>query len=135
LGYSIDEAEELSKVSSIYANVGEVDDATAVKDIVSALKAFNIEGKDAITVVDKLNELGNKYASSSADLGEGLRNSASALAVAGNDINKSLAMLTGGTEITQDASEMGNAIKVLSMRIRGRHICLHIGKVYMPCCA
>lgn len=119
LGYSIDEAEELSKVSSIYANVGEVDDATAVKDIVSALKAFNIEGKDAITVVDKLNQLGNKYATSSADLGEGLRNSASALAVAGNDINKSLAMLTGGTEITQDASEMGNAIKVLSMRLRG----------------
>ena len=70
LGYSIDEAEELSKVSSIYANVGEVDDATAVKDIVSALKAFNIEGKDAITVVDKLNQLGNKYATSSADLGE-----------------------------------------------------------------
>lgn len=61
----------------------------------------------------------NKYATSSADLGEGLKKSASALALAGNDINQSLAMITGGTEITQDASEMGNAIKVLSMRLRG----------------
>ena len=28
-------------------------------------------------------------------------------------------MITGGTEITQNASEMGNALKVLSMRVRG----------------
>ena len=61
----------------------------------------------------------NKYATSSADLGEGLRVSASALKLAGNDINQSLAMITGGTEITQNASEMGNAIKVMSMRLRG----------------
>lgn len=61
----------------------------------------------------------NKYATSSADLGEGLKKSASALALAGNDINQSLAMITGGTEITQDASEMGNATKVASMRLRG----------------
>ena len=83
------------------------------------MKAFNIEANDSITIVDKLNNLGNKYATSSADLGEGLTKSASALKLAGNDINQSLAMITGGTEITQDASEMGNAIKVMSMRIRG----------------
>ena len=118
-GYSIDDAEKLAETSSIYANVGEVDDATAVSDITTALKAFNIEAKNSIDVVDKLNALGNKYATSSADLGEGLKKSASALALAGNDINQSLAMITGGTEITQDASEMGNAIKVLSMRLRG----------------
>lgn len=52
-------------------------------------------------------------------MGEGLRVSASALKLAGNDINQSLAMITGGTEITQNASEMGNAIKVMSMRLRG----------------
>lgn len=119
-GYSIDDAEKLAETSSIYANVGEVDDATAVSDITTALKAFNIEAKNSIDVVDKLNALGNKYATSSADLGEGLKKSASALALAGNDINQSLAMITGGTEITQDASEMGNAIKVLSMRLRGQ---------------
>lgn len=118
-GYSLDEAEELAKTSSIYANVGEVDDETAISDITTAMKAFNIEANDSITIVDKLNNLGNKYATSSADLGEGLTKSASALKLAGNDINQSLAMITGGTEITQDASEMGNAIKVMSMRIRG----------------
>lgn len=119
LGYNIDEASKLAETSSVYANVGEVDDATAVSDIVTAIKAFNIEASNSIEVVDKLNNLGNKYATSSADLGEGLSKSASALALAGNDINKTLAMLTGGTEITQNSSEMGNSLKVLSMRIRG----------------
>lgn len=41
LGYSLDDAEKLSQVSSIYANVGEVDDVTSVKDLVTAMKANN----------------------------------------------------------------------------------------------
>lgn len=61
-GYSIDDAEKLAETSSIYANVGEVDDATAVSDITTALKAFNIEAKNSINVVDKLNALGKIYA-------------------------------------------------------------------------
>ena len=119
LGFNIDESAKLSEISSIYANVGEVDDTTAVSDIVTAMKSFNIEAKDSITIVDSLNKLGNEFATDSASLGEGLAKSASALSLAGNDIHKTLAMITGGTEITQDASEMGNATKVMSMRIRG----------------
>ncbi len=119
LGFSLDEAEQLAKISSIYANVGEADDDTAVNDMVTAMKAFNIEASDSITIVDKLNKLGNEYATSAADLGDGLSRSASAMATSGTDINKTLAMLTGGTEITQNASEFGNFLKIGSMRIRG----------------
>lgn len=119
LGYTMNQAETLAKNSSIYANVGEVEDTRAVSDMVTAMKAFNIEASNSISVVDSLNKLGNNYAVSSADLGEGLSNSASALASAGNDINQSLAMITGMTEITQLAGESGNALKILSMRLRG----------------
>lgn len=119
LGFSIDESAELAQVSSIYANVGEVDDKTAVSDMVTAMKAFNVQASDSILIIDKLNALGNQYAVSSADLGEGLRNSASALALAGNDIDQSLAMITAMSEVTQNASESGNALKILSMRLRG----------------
>lgn len=99
LGYSIKEARELSKTSSVYANVGEVDDATAVSDIVTAMKSFNIEASDSITIIDQLNKLGNEFATSSAALGEGLTKSASAMNTAGTDLNHTLAMLTGGAEI------------------------------------
>lgn len=119
LGYNINESEQLAQVSSIYANVGEVDDATAVSDMVTAMKAFNIEASDAITIVNKYNKLGNEFATSAKELGDGLSRSASAMATAGTDINKTLAMITGGSEITQNASEFGNFLKVSSMRIRG----------------
>ena len=39
LGYTLEQASKLSQVSAIYSNVGEVDNETAVKDIVTALKA------------------------------------------------------------------------------------------------
>lgn len=119
LGFSLDEAANLSEVSSIYANVAEVDDATAVSDLVTAMKAFNIEASDSIEIADSLNALGNKFATSSADLGEGLSKSASAMKTAGSDMHETLAMLTGGAEITQSAGEFGNFLKVASMRIRG----------------
>lgn len=119
LGFSLDEAEQLAKTSSIYVNVGDVDNDTAVSNMIAAMKAFNIEAEDSITIVDKLHKLGNEYTTSVADLGDGLSRSASALATAGTDINKTLAMLTGGTEITQNASEFGDFLKISSMRIRG----------------
>lgn len=119
LGYSLDDSEQLSKLSSMYANVGEVSDNTAVSDMVTVMKAFNIQASDAESIIDQLNILGNNFATSSADLGEGLSNSASSLATAGNDLGHSLAMLTGMSEITQSAPEAGNALKILAMRVRG----------------
>lgn len=119
LGYSLTDAEELSKLSSIYVNVGEVDTETAVSDMITAMKAFEIETEDAVHIIDVYNELGNNFAISSAKLGEGISNSASALALAGADLEQASAMITGIAEITQDAPEAGNALKIFSMRIRG----------------
>lgn len=119
LGFSLDEASRLAEISSIYANVGEVDDDTAVSDLVTAMKAFNIEADNSITIVDSLNRLGNEFATDEKSLGEGLRNAASSMAVAGNDINQTLAILTGGGEITQNVGELANGLRVVSMRLRG----------------
>ncbi|MGX8701357.1 phage tail tape measure protein [Caproiciproducens sp.] len=119
LGYGLPDANKLAQIATMYKNVGDVDIETSTKDIVSAMKAFDVQADHAQSIIDKFNEIGNNFAVSSADLGTGLKNSASALATAGNSIDQSLALLTGTTEITQDASEAGNAIKVLSMRLRG----------------
>jgi len=119
LGYSLDQAFDLSSTSSIYANVGEVDNATAVADLVTIMKAYNIEATESMSIVDSLNKLGNEFAVSAGGIGEGLRKSASTLALAGNDLNQSIAMITGMAEITQDANTSGQALKILSMRIRG----------------
>lgn len=121
LGFSLKEAEELAQVATIYKNVGDdinsIDDSSSI--IVTAMKAFNIEAEDAISIVDKLNKIGNNFAISSGDLGEGLTRAASYMYTAGNTIDQTLAMLTAMTEITQDASASGNALKILAMRLRG----------------
>ena len=52
----------------------------------------------------------NKFAVSEADIGTGLSNAASALALAGNTIDQSIAMITAMSEITQDASESGKLV-------------------------
>lgn len=119
LGYNLNDASKLAETSSIYSNISKADDETAVNHIAMAMKNFNITAMDSIRVVDSLNRLGSEFSASSAELGDGLSISASALSGAGNDINETLAMLAGLSEITQDSREAGNALKVLSLRIRG----------------
>lgn len=120
LGYSMNSSSELAKVSSIYANVGEVDDKTAVSDLVTVMKAYNMQDSQAMDIADMLNELGNNYATSAGDLGAGLTKMASTMSMSNVSLEKSLAILTGGTEITQNAEELGNAIKVSVLRMRGQ---------------
>ena len=66
-----------------------------------------------------LNELGNTFATDAGSLGQGLTKAASSMDAAGADLYQTLAMLTGGAEITQNAGEFGNFLKTASMRIRG----------------
>ncbi len=120
LGYNLSQASELAKVSAIYSNVGEVDNETAVNDIVTVMKAYNLDTSQAINIVDSLNKLGNEFATDAASLGEGLKNSASAMAFAGNDLSQTLALLTGGGEITQNVGNLGNALKVVSLRLQNQ---------------
>lgn len=107
LGYNLDQASQLAEVSAIYANVGEVDNETSVKDIVTALKAFDISSSDAISVVNELNKLSNEFAVDAAGLGDGLKRAASSMSFTGNSMEQTLALLTGGGEITQDIASLG----------------------------
>ena len=59
LGESLPDAEELGKVAILYQNVGDgITETQAAEDLVSTMKAFNIEAKDSISIVDKFNEVG-----------------------------------------------------------------------------
>ena len=47
---------------------------------------------------------------------------------ANNTLDENIALFTAGQEIAKNASKVGNALRSISMRIRGRLHCLHIGK-------
>ena len=54
---------------------------------------------------------------------------------AGASIQEASAMIVGGGAVTQDFDAMGNALKIATLRIRGKVSCLHIRKVDMLCYA
>ena len=59
MGYDIPDSTQLAEVATIYANVGDDLDGIgeASSDIISILKAFNMEASSAQSIVDKLNEV------------------------------------------------------------------------------
>ena len=121
LGFNIGESSTLGRTATIFANVGDdissIDNAT--ESIISTMKAFKIEAEDSMEIVDKFNEVGNNFAISSGGVAEALQRSASALAVANNTIDESIALITAGNTIVQDPTSVGTTLKTLSMRIRG----------------
>ena len=52
------------------------------------MKAFGIEAANVMTIVDRFNEVGNRFAISSKGVGDALVRSASALAAAGLQAEK-----------------------------------------------
>lgn len=121
LGYSLSDATKLADVSAIYYNVGDNLDSfdKATENIVGTMKAFNIQANDAISLVDKLNNVSNNYAVSSGDLGDILQRSASAMEAAGNTLDQTIALGTAMNSVVQNAETTGSTLKVLALRIRG----------------
>ena len=121
LGYNIKDAQEMAKTSSIFASISPgVDIEKATDGLVSAMKAYKIEASDALDgVASKINIIGNTQAVSNEDIVEFLTRSSSAMAVANNTLDETIALGTAITEVTRDAANAGQVMKTASMRIRG----------------
>ena len=122
LGYSSkQDATMMARLSSQFAMISpgmSVD--TATTGLVSIMKAYGIQTDEVLDgVMSKINRIGNTAATNNAEIIQGLQNSASALAAMNTDLDKSIALFTAGQEIAQDAPKVGNALRSISLRIRG----------------
>lgn len=123
LGYSITDSTALAEAALVYKNVGDgiEDIATASESLISTIKAFEQFGEsanNAMSIVDRFNEVGNNFAISSEGIGSALQRSASSLAAAGNSLNQSIALVTGMNAVVQDPEKVGTALKTISMFLR-----------------
>lgn len=121
LGYTMEEAARLAENSAIFRAVSpEMDISMATDGLVSIIKAFDIDVEDSMDgIISKVNAVGNAFAVSNADVVEALTRSSAAMSVANNTFDETVALATAAIEITRDASSVGNALKTISMRIRG----------------
>lgn len=123
LGYNLQDAGKLAQNAALYSNVGDMDIDTATEHLISSVKAFRSEFGNEVeassAIVDKFNEIGNNFSISSEGLGSSFERSAASLVAAGNSIDEALGLTTAANEIYQDPESVGNALKVVSLRLRG----------------
>lgn len=121
LGYSMEQATEMAEAAIVYKNVGDNIASTedAADSIISTMKGFKLEATESMRIVDRFNEVGNRFAITSQGIGEALRLSASALSEGSNSLDESIALITAANEVVNDPSSVGTALKTLTLRLRG----------------
>lgn len=118
LGESFDDAKESAKAASILFNVSEfssIDEAT--ESLIAMSSAY--KDMDKMDIDDKLNNVGNNFSISTDGLATALQKSASVLTTAGNDIDKSIALITAGNAVVQDPDSVGAGIRTIALRLTG----------------
>lgn len=113
-GYSDDDSAQLAQVAALYQNVAdsEMSASDSSAYLISQMKAFNITADDAITIIDKTNEVSNRFAVSSTDISTALTKTSSAMAAYGNTIDETIGLTTAGTEVmTGQASKVSKGLK------------------------
>jgi len=121
LGYTMEQATEMAESAIVYKNVGDNIASTedAADSIISTMKGFRLEASESMAIVDRFNEVGNRFAITSQGIGEALRLSASALSEGGNSLDESIALIAAANEVVNDPSSVGTALKTLTLRLRG----------------
>lgn len=116
-GYNLQQSGELARAATIYTNVSEYENVSdATTSLIASMKAYGIEAENVMSIVDKLNAVGNKTSTTSAGLGDSLLRSASALATAGNSIDESLGLIVAANNSVQNPEKVGNGLKTISLR-------------------
>lgn len=117
LGFSLEDSSIFAQLTTMYSNVTGIDVGEATTNITAIIKAYNIAAEDAESVLDKLIEVGNNYAISSAELGEAMNNAASILASNGNSLEEALGILAAANATLQNVSKSSTAVRTIIARI------------------
>lgn len=118
LGESLDEASESAKTANVLFNVSEFDNIEdATKSLVSMGQAY--KDLDKMTIVDKLNEVGNNYAISTDELATALQKSSATLSLMGNTIDEAASLVTTANATIQDADSVSAGLRTISLRLVG----------------
>lgn len=120
LGNTLADSENLAKYTILLSNVGDGIDSvdTAAQYMISTLNGFQLPNADIERVVDMINQVANTEPVSANDIGEFLQRSSSAMAVANNTVEETIALGTAMNSVVQNAASTGTTLKTLSMYLR-----------------
>jgi hypothetical protein len=119
LGESLEQAAKSAEVANILLNVSEFENINEATDSLVSMSAAYDE-LDKIDIVDKLNIIGNNFAISTDGLATALKDSASALRTANNDMDEAVALATAANAVVQDPNKVGAGLRTIALRITGK---------------
>ncbi len=122
LGFSDKQsATRMAELSAQFAAISPgLDIENATTGLLSIMRAYGIEVEDVLDgVMSKINIVGNKFGTSNEQIIAGLSKSSSAFSMMGGSLEENIALFTAAQEIIQNAEQVGNGLRSITMRIRG----------------
>ena len=119
-GYT-DQIEQLSELSLLLQNVGDLEAEDASKFIIATDKAYKLGGsyEKLMAIIDGLDNITNKNATDMQKMTEGMTVAGSVFAESGESVEVFAALLGTATSATQrSGSEVGRALRTILMNIR-----------------
>lgn len=117
LGFSDTDSLKYAELTTMYSKVGDAEISEAESNITALIKAYNVGADQLELALDKMVFVGNNFAISAAEIGQGMNNAASSLAANGNTLEQSIALLTAAQIVTQDAAKSSTALRTISARL------------------
>ena len=124
-GYTKTISDNLSEVSTILANVGDMSASDSAKAIISGVQAYDVvDGYDDVidkanALIDKYNEIGNTASITTGEIAKGVQAVGSVFADANTSVDEFIALLAAGNRQYQDADSLALGLRTAALRIRG----------------
>ena len=90
----------------------------AASTLIAVLKGFNINESDIMTIVDKMNSVSNQSPVGFDNLADGLERVSGTMNQAGNSIDETIGLLTGGYAQLRNMEKVSTGLITISQRLR-----------------
>lgn len=119
-GYDLNDSLEMGDAALVMTNVadGVTQTSDAASTLISVLNGFNINESDVMSIVDKMNSVSNQSPVGFDDLANGLERVSGTMNQAGNSIDETIGLLTGGFTQLRNMEKVSTGLTTISQRLR-----------------
>lgn len=119
-GYDLEQSLEMGNAALVMTNVADGINQTsdAAGTLISVLKGFNISDADIMSIVDKMNSVSNQSPVGFDNLADGLERISGTMSQAGNSIDETIGLLTGGFAQLRNMEKVSTGLITISQRLR-----------------
>ncbi len=117
-GFKANDALDITRTATIASNVSDMTPDESMSNMIAAMKAFNIEAENSISIIDKLNEVDNNYAVSTKNLAQSVTHAGAAAQTYGVTLDQLIGYTTAIGEVTRESGNViGNMEKSVFSRL------------------